>query len=94
VNALGLRTTEDAQLGQGARELLGFEHGWCGLAGPKERAIRERFGFSATRYQQLLNRVIDTPEALAHDPVLVHRLRRLRQVRREQRFRAGFGSSR
>ena len=43
---------------------------------PKERAIRERFGFSAARYQQLLNRAIDRPEALAYDPMLVRRLRR------------------
>jgi hypothetical protein len=94
VDTLGPPDAEDAQLGQGTRELLDFERGWWRRAGPKERAIRERFGFSATRYHQLLNRVIDLPEALAHDPMLVRRLRRLREARREQRFLTAFGSSR
>ena len=46
----------------------------------KERAIRERFGFSAARYHQLLNRAIDRPEAIAYDPMLVRRLRRIRDA--------------
>lgn len=90
MNALSLRTVEDAEPTPGVRDLLGYERE-CRSVGPKERAIRERFGFSAIRYQQLLNRVIDLPEALAYDPVLVHRLRRLRQVRREQRSALGLG---
>jgi len=94
VNTLSPATAEDAQLDQGARELLDFERGWWRRSGPKERRIRERFGFSATRYHQLLNRVIDLPEALAHDPMLVLRLRRLRETRREQRFLTAFGSCR
>jgi hypothetical protein len=40
---------------------------------------------SATRYYQLLNLLIDRPEALAHDPMLVKRLRRVRSQRRRQR---------
>ena len=62
------------------RDLLDFERGWWQQQGPKERAIRERFGFSAARYQQLLNRLIERPEALAADPMLVRRLRRLREA--------------
>ena len=40
---------------------------------------------SATRYYQVLNALIDKPEALAHDPLLVKRLRRLRASRQRKR---------
>jgi hypothetical protein len=55
------------------------------LSVPKARAIRERFGLSVTRYHQLLNRIIDDPEALAYDPMTVRRLRRVREARRRRR---------
>ena len=73
------------------RELLDFERGWWREPGPKERAIRARFGFSAARYQQLLNRAIDLPEALAYDPMLVRRLRRLHEHRRRRRVASQLG---
>jgi len=57
----------------------------------KERAIRERFGFSVTRYYQLLNRAIDRPESLAYDPMLVRRLRRVRAARRRKRVAGRLG---
>jgi hypothetical protein len=72
-------------LDERARAILDFEREAWRLEGPKERAIRERFGFSSTRYHQLLHRVIDTPSALAYDPMLVRRLRRIREVRRRRR---------
>ncbi|GAA1501842.1 DUF3263 domain-containing protein [Streptomyces synnematoformans] len=53
--------------------------------GAKERAIRERLGLSPTRYYQVLNALLDDPRALAHDPVTVQRLRRVRQSRRDAR---------
>ena len=53
--------------------------------GAKEQAIRDKFAMSATRYYQVLNALIDQPEALAHDPLLVKRLRRLRASRQRQR---------
>jgi hypothetical protein len=55
-------------------------------------AMRMRFGLSPARYYHLLNRLIDRPEALRYDPMLVRRLRRLREVRRRRRFarRLGF----
>jgi hypothetical protein len=65
-----------------ALEMLAFERQWWRQAGAKEQAIRDRFGMPATRYYQLLNALLDAPEALAHDPVLVQRLRRLRSTRR------------
>nr|WP_272591831.1 DUF3263 domain-containing protein [Streptomyces tubercidicus] len=57
---------------------------WPG-PGPKERAIREQLGISPTRYYQLLNALLDDPSALAHDPVTVNRLRRIREARRARR---------
>ena len=67
------------------REILAFERQWWKYAGAKEQAIRELFDMSATRYYQVLNGLIDTPEALAADPMLVKRLRRLRATRQRTR---------
>lgn len=73
------------------RELLDFEREAWKLRMPKERAIRERFGFSAARYHQLLNRAIERPEAIAYDPMLVRRLRRIRDARRRKRTAGRLG---
>lgn len=67
------------------REILAFERQWWKYAGAKEQAIRELFDMSTTRYYQVLNTLIDTPAALAADPMLVKRLRRLRASRQRQR---------
>ena len=69
------------------REVLGFEKLWWKYAGAKEAAIRERFDWSVTRYHQVLNALIDRPAALAADPLLVRRLRRLRDYRAAHRTR-------
>ncbi len=67
------------------REILAFERQWWKYAGAKEQAIRELFDMSSTRYYQVLNSLIDNPTALAADPMLVKRLRRLRASRQRQR---------
>jgi len=64
--------------------LAAERRGWPGQ-GAKERAIRERLGLSPTRYHQLLNALLDDPDALAHDPVTVNRLRRRRDEQRARR---------
>ena len=66
------------ELDRREREILAFEGQWWKYAGAKEQAIRELFDMSATRYYQVLNALVDKPEALAADPLLVRRLRRLR----------------
>jgi hypothetical protein len=66
-------------------EILAFERQWWKFAGAKEQAIRDQFAMSATRYYQVLNALIDKPAALAHDPLLVKRLRRLRATRQKVR---------
>ena len=74
------------------QRILRFERQWWKYAGAKEQTIRDEFGMSATRYYQVLNALIDRPEALATDPLLVRRLRRLRAARQRQRSarRLGF----
>ena len=60
------------------RQVLDFERSWWQFPGPKDRDIRERLGFSATLYYQVLRAAIDKPAALAYDPMTVRRARRLR----------------
>ncbi len=79
-------------LAQRWQEILEFERRCWTVRMPKEAAVRGRFGVSAARYYQQLNRLIDHPEALRYDPMLVRRLRRLRDSRR--RTRLGRGSAR
>lgn len=67
------------------RAILAFEAEWRLHAGAKEEAIRRDLGLTPSRYYQLLGRLIDTAEALEHDPLLVKRLRRLRDDRVSRR---------
>lgn len=82
---------EVRQLDERSREILDFEREWWKHTGPKERVIRDRFGISAARYHQLLNRIVDRPEALKYDPMLIRRLRRLREARRRKRYARRLG---
>ena len=79
------------------RELafLAFEGEWRRHAGAKEEAIRAEFGLTPARYYQVLGRLIDTPDALEHDPMLVRRLRRRRDEAADRhRSRLGRAASR
>lgn len=64
------------------RALLAFAGLFFKAPGARDTAIRERFGITPTEYHRRLNLLIDRPEALAADPVLVGRLRRMRDSRR------------
>jgi hypothetical protein len=68
------------------RAILDFERSWWTEAGPKELAIRDRFDLSPTRYYQVLNELLESVDALAYDPLVVRRLRRMRDRRRRARF--------
>ncbi|MDR7280374.1 DUF3263 domain-containing protein [Catenuloplanes atrovinosus] len=72
---------EEPALAEREVRILEFEKKWWRHAGAKEQAIRDEFGISSTRYYQLLNGLLDNPLALAHDPMLIGRLRRLRASR-------------
>ncbi|MEY9962866.1 hypothetical protein ABIA33_000892 [Streptacidiphilus sp. MAP12-16] len=67
------------------RALLALEARPWRTPGAKEAAIREELGLAPVRYYQLLNGLLDRPAALAHDAILVNRLRRLREQRRARR---------
>jgi hypothetical protein len=68
------------------RDVLDFERTWWTQPGSKLRAIREHLGISGTRYYQLLNELLDEPDAVAYDPLTVKRARRLREHRRRVRI--------
>jgi hypothetical protein len=65
--------------------ILEFERNWWRFAGAKEVAIKELFDLTAPRYYQLLNDLIDRDDALVASPMLVKRLRRLREARMQAR---------
>ena len=65
--------------------ILELERSWWTEPGPKEVAITERLELSTSRYYELLNELLDRPEAEAHDPLVVRRLRRMRDRRRRSR---------
>ncbi|MFF2654512.1 DUF3263 domain-containing protein [Streptomyces sp. NPDC058045] len=65
--------------------ILAFEGRDWPAPGAKERAIREQLDLAPVRYYQLLNALLDDPRALAHAPVTVNRLRRVRAARRTER---------
>lgn len=81
-------------LGERQLAILEFERQWWRHAGPKEEAIREAFALSAARYYQLLNAVIDSPDAMRHDPMLIKRLQRARDARTTARAARAITSSR
>jgi hypothetical protein len=66
---------------QRIRRMLDFEAGWTSHGGAKARAIRAEFGWTPTRYYQVLDGLLETREAVRHDPMLVRRLLRLREGR-------------
>jgi hypothetical protein len=76
---------EAGTISQRDREILALEREWWKHVGSKERAVREKFGMSATRYYQILSELIESPAAMAEDPMLVRRLRRMRETRRRLR---------
>lgn len=66
-------------LGERAIEILAAERDhptW--LPGEREAMAWSRWGLTPTRYTQVLNQLLDTQAALAHDPHTVNRLRRTR----------------
>jgi len=76
---------EQEQLDDRERAVLALERRGFSGPGAKERAIREELGLAPVRYYQLLNALLDDRRALAHDPVTVNRLRRIREQRRAER---------
>lgn len=78
-------TTGSGHLSDEERAMLELERSWWKHPGAKDARIRERFDLSPTLYYARLNQLIDRPEAMAADPLLVRRLQRLREQRRAHR---------
>jgi hypothetical protein len=68
------------------RAILDVERSWWTEPGTKEEVIRARLALSGTRYYELLGALVESPDALDHDPLLVRRLRRSRDRRRRARY--------
>ena len=66
-------------------EILEFEGLRWRFPAAKQAQIMDRFQMSETRYFQVVNALVDRPEALAAYPATVRRLLRLRDARRGQR---------
>ena len=80
LNASDLNNLSDLEV-----RILDFERSWWRYAGAKESSIKELFDLTPPRYYQLLNDLIDREDALLASPMLVKRLRRLRQARTSAR---------
>ena len=72
-------------------KLLEFENNWWRHAGSKESAVKELFNLTPPAYYQLLNNLIDRQEALMAQPILVKRLRRIRDARTSARSSSKLG---
>ena len=66
--------------------ILDLERTAWTLPGRKEDLVRERLGLAPTTYRKFLTGLLDDPEALAYDPLVVRRLRRARDERRRARY--------
>ena len=85
MSALENSETTGSPLTDLERRILEFERNWWRFAGAKESTIKELFDLTAPRYYQLLNDLIDRADALEAAPMLVKRLRRLREARMSAR---------
>ncbi len=69
--------------------MLEFERNFWTFDEPKEMLVRARFQCSADDYYSELNDLLEQPEALQHDPLVVRRLQRQRKRRRRERLDTG-----
>lgn len=72
--------------------ILAFERQWWKRSGAKERVIRELFDMSVSRYYEVLDALVDKPEARRADPMLIKRLRRARDGHGGARFTYPLGT--
>lgn len=66
------------------KDILDFEQSWWSLSIPREQAVRDRFQLTETEYVELLELLIATEAALEAEPLLVRRLRRMKDRRRQE----------
>lgn len=66
------------QLSEFDQQVLAFMRRSYKYKGARDLAIQQQFDLTAVQFFQHLNHLLDTEAALAHDPILVNRLRRNR----------------
>ena len=71
------------------RALLEFERTWWTLDTPKDVVLAERFSLTPEHYHRVLIDLVDRPEALEHEPIVVRRVLRARERRHHNRFDRG-----
>ena len=68
------------------RAILEFERTWWTLDGDKDLMIRRRFACAPDAYYDELNQVLQDPDSLTVDPLVVRRLLRFRDRKRRTRL--------
>ena len=81
---MNLEQSPRQELNQRDRDILEFEQSWWESEIPMDQGVRERFQLTEAEYVAALDELIASDEALAAEPLLVRRLRRLRDRRRKQ----------
>ena len=89
--SMPLHDAANAGLSEFEVKMLEFERSWWRHAGVKESSIKELFNLTPPAYYQLLNNLIDREAALMAEPILVKRLRRLRESRTVARSSSKLG---
>jgi hypothetical protein len=91
MSAINQPAPEPTGLSELDLRLLEFERTWWRHAGSKESAIKELFNLTPPAYYQMLNNLIDRQAALLAEPILVKRLRRIRDARSASRSSTSLG---
>jgi len=89
--SMPLNDPASAGLSEFEVKMLEFERSWWRHAGVKESSIKELFNLTPPAYYQLLNNLIDREAAVLAEPILVKRLRRLRDSRTQARSSSKVG---
>ena len=89
--SMPLNDPASAGLSEFEVKMLEFERSWWRHAGVKESSIKELFNLTPPAYYQLLNNLIDREAAVMAEPILVKRLRRLRDSRTQARSSTKLG---
>ena len=89
--SMPLNDPANAGLSEFEVKMLEFERSWWRHAGVKESSIKELFNLTPPAYYQLLNNLIDREAAVMAEPILVKRLRRLRDSRTQARSSSKLG---
>lgn len=85
--------SQDGGLSKRDVRVLDFEGSWWLYPQPKDRAVREYLQMSATRYYQVLRRLVNDEAAMAYAPMTVRRLMRVQRTRMQAVPRAGDGDT-